>query len=259
MYRRAVCAIFALFAVAFASAANAQVIAEDDFEQGSWKSFWGSRRSVTISTEQPRSGVRSARFEFEAEPPGGDSFSELRFDLGREYRELTIEFDLYIPPNYFHRPESPNNNKFFRLWLNDYDDVEKLGASLLSQGTSGESRIGTDYSKEAHRSISTGVKNAPDFITASDKGKWTAIRIYVKAASDAENGIIRIYKNGQLFLNDTGLRNHIPGTQGYRHGYLLGWANSGFAQETVFYIDNVRFLAGDAAKPAPKPPHLTVK
>jgi hypothetical protein len=26
-----------------------------------------------------------------------------------------------------------------------------------------------------------------------------------------------------------------------RNGYLLGWANSGFAQETVFYVDNVKF------------------
>lgn len=250
---------FVLFGLILAKSAQAQVIVQDDFEGGQWKSFWGSKTRASVSSERPRDGRYSARFAFQAAAPGDDSFSELRFDLGGEYRELTIEFDLFVPSNYRHRPDSPDNNKFFRLWLHDYDDVEKIGASLRSQGTTGNSRIGTDYRKEANLGMSTTLKSANDFITAADKGKWMKVSIYIKSATNTSNGIIRIFKNGRLFLDDSGIKNHVAGTQGYRYGYLLGWANSGFAEETIFYIDNVRFLASESVNSAPRPPvQLTV-
>ena len=45
-----------------------------------------------------------------------------------------------------------------------------------------------------------------------------------------------------------------------RRGYLLGWANSGFDEETIFYIDNVEFHDTDImGTPAPNPPTLEVQ
>ena len=54
---------------------------------------------------------------------------------------------------------------------------------------------------------------------------------------------LRVYKNGQLFLESVEIPNHDgETTSGYRYGYLLGWANSGFNDDTVLYIDNVKFF-----------------
>jgi len=33
----------------------------------------------------------------------------------------------------------------------------------------------------------------------------------------------------------------------FEDGYLLGWANSGFNEETVMYIDNVVFSTGETS------------
>lgn len=236
------------------SIAHANLVREDNFEQGKWASFWGAKTGVTVTSNAAKDGAYSARFFYPARPDGGDGWSELRFDLGNYYNELAIQFDLYIPANYEHRnSDGPDNNKFFRLWSETYNDKEKVGASIMPQG-SGESRIGSDYRKTAAKGVSTAIVSANDFITSKDYGKWVKIVIYIKAATDTNNFILKIYKNGALHLSDSHNNNYVAGTQGYRRGYLLGWSNSGFNQDTVFYIDNVKFHDMDIMINAPMPP-----
>lgn len=249
------CFLVLLFSASFA---KADVIAEDDFESGSASRIWGSMADATVAqlpSHTGRSG-NALRFLFKGVASDKDSWAEARFDLGREYTQLTIEFDLFVPSNYVHRKPSDNtdNNKFFRLWRVSYDDVEKLGASMLGQSTTGNSTIGSDYRVFADWGQSTAVKNATGFITADDRGKWMAVRIDIKAATDTTLGSIKIYKNGKVHLDDATIKNHVAGTQGYRYGYLLGWANSGFNEDTIMYIDNVRFLDVVGARPLPPTP-----
>lgn len=248
--------VFILSLLLCVPSAYADVIAEDDFESGRFKSVWGALTSVTLA-ELPSYTKREGhamRFFFQGGNSTADSFSEARFDLGREYMQLTIEFDLYVPTNYNHRRpgDNTNNNKFFRLWTKTYDDIEKVGASMLTED--GGSTIGSDYRLEPSYGQSTAVKNESRFITEEDKGRWMAVRIDVKAPTDKSLGSIRIYKNGRLHLNDDRVKNHLPGSQGYRYGYLLGWANSGFSEDTIMFIDNVRFLDRVAARPLPPIP-----
>jgi len=248
--------VIILSLILFFPSAYSDVIAEDDFESGRFASVWGSLTSVSL-VELPSSTKRQGnamRFVFKGGNSTADSFSEARFDLGREYMQLTIEFDMYVPSNYYHRrpADNTNNNKFFRLWTKTYDDLEKVGASMLTEG--GGSTIGSDYRKAVDKGQSTAVLNEGGFITSEDKGRWMAVRIDVKAPTDSSLGSIRIYKNGRLHLNDSSIKNHVPGSQGYRYGYLLGWANSGFDEDTIIYIDNVRFLDRVAARPLPPIP-----
>ena len=59
----------------------------------------------------------------------------------------------------------------------------------------------------------------------------------------------------------------LDGYGGFDRGYFLGWSNSGFDEDTVFYIDNVEFsttsLIGTVISApkiaAPKPPVLFTK
>lgn len=248
--------LLCLMLIFFVHAATADVIAEDDFESGKLSPVWGSLTSasvVDLPKETKRDG-RAMRFFFKGGNSTADSFSEARFDLGREYLQLTIEFDMYVPTNYNHRRpgDNTNNNKFFRLWTKTYDDLEKVGASMLTEG--GGSTIGSDYRKAVDKGQSTAVMNESGFITAEDRGRWMAVRIDVKAATDKSLGSIKIFKNGKLHLNDSTIKNHVAGEQGYRYGYLLGWANSGFSEDTIIYLDNVRFLDRIAARPLPPIP-----
>jgi len=231
------------------------LIVSDDFEN-ELASFWGSTPWTGISDEFPKDGNYSLRFQFNGVPEGEDSWAEARFDLGDEYTELSIKFDLYIPSNYEHRAHNAGqgwtNNKFFRLWKDAYDDSEKVGASMWNEFDNGSSQTGNNtYNSRLSLDyrVTTGTSSTnltEDFIAqANDLGQWMSIVIYIKAPTDTTDTEFRFYKNGQLFLEDTFNNNWEPGTQGYQKGYLLGWANSGFTEETILYIDNVAFYDGD--------------
>ncbi len=249
--------IATLLVAAMNSSVNAGIIVSDDFETGNWAAFWGAKAYATVSPDLAKDGNYAAKLVYPGVVIDEDGWAELRFDLGSSYEELSIRFDLYIPGNYKHR-DAPggDNNKFFRLWNDTYNDLEKLGAGFIKQGDIGESAIGTDYRRFADWGVSTAVVKAGDFITMADVGKWMSIVIYVKAATDLAPAEIRIYKNGRLHLEDTPSLNFKAGTQGYRYGYLLGWANSGFTEETMFYIDNVKFHDNDIMSGVPSDPDL---
>ena len=196
------------------------------------------------------------QFTFNGTAPGGDAWAEQRFDLGRVYPELLISFDMYIPDGteawggaaYNHRVESPGNNKFFRLWGTGYNDREKVGASLFPDST------GTSYSKiRAEWSVGgggigeKGVARTP-FITTL--GTWTSVKIYAKAATTDQYGSMKIWKDDTLVLDNTyGINNYTTGeAHGYRYGYLLGWANSGFTNTTYILLDNVSISTPQPAR-----------
>lgn len=233
----------------------AVVIAEDNFDTGVKSSLWKDFAYTTVEKLPSESGRDGYGLKFWYRGNSSDiedATAEARFDLNKEYTEVLIEFDLFVPLNYRHLMPSDKvaNNKFLRLWQTNYSEGEQIGAGTLVQDNNGTSIIGTDHKLYPNWGISTGVKQARNFITADDLGKWISIKIYASAPTDQHPGSIRIYKNKYLLLDDTNIANILPGTQGWRYGYLLGWANSGFREDTIFYMDNVRF----SEESPPKPP-----
>jgi hypothetical protein len=224
---------------------SGNLIDSDDFETGSFASGpWGSSPNCDVTSTNPKDGIYSAEFVYEGSGTGGDAWSELRFDLGAQYDELMVKYDLYIPDNYEHRDESPDNNKYFRFWPIDFGDDEKIGASMKT--TDGiTSSIGSDYRFSAGGGMHTSVSRKEGFIVEADRGLWIPMAIYAKAPTATTNCVWRIYKNNLLFHSDDFDNDFIGGTNGYRYGYLLGWANSGFDNETIFYMDNVEFWDAD--------------
>lgn len=245
------------FAFLGTSIAHANLISEDNFEQGKWASFWGSKTGVSISSAAAKDSTYSARFFYPARADGGDGWSELRFNLGSPRTEIAIQFDLYIPSNYEHRNSTgPDNNKFFRLWNTSggySSDNEKIGASLNPNSSTTGSNLTMEYRDSAREGVGSQGSTS-NFIVPNDYGKWTRFVIYIKAATNSAPAILRFYKNGTLFKQITAPINYDPGTQGYQYGYLLGWSNSGFNQDTVFYIDNVKFYDADIMSNLPMPP-----
>jgi hypothetical protein len=91
--------------------------------------------------------------------------------------------------------------------------------------------------------------------------------VHVKAASSANNdGVIQIWRDGVQIVSATNLPTYPSGGAGnyYNFGYLLGWANAGFAQATNVYIDDVTFSTtsstansgggGSSTTAVPEPP-----
>lgn len=216
--------------------------------------LWSDASYVSGSDLNASSGDRAARFMFKA---GDESTAELRFDLGGDYREVSIEFRLYMPNGeeayggaaYRHR--NLKNNKFFRLWPGseaDYDSGEKLGASLWGMEESeSESELQADWSKDGSPAVGPGLTQdpAPNFLGAADQGAWQTIRIDVRAATAKGSGpgALVISKNG-VALSEEAPDNYTEGQpHSFRFGYLLGYANSGFDEDTLVFVDDVCVIA----------------
>lgn len=235
----------------------------DNFDNGQRNNAngfqWLGNVEPRISNERAYSGSYAMRFQFNASAPGGQAWSEERFDMGRYLPEVAIQYMIWVPSNYKHRAglnNAPVNNKFLMLWRDVYG------------GTDGTWAVGIewwrthDYQSWGRFMSSEWDKNwmgdhyttEPAFMGAQapmKPGQWNRIRFHTKAASarGASDGVLRVWVNDVQMVNFTAGKFHNFATTfadaTLRRGYLLGYMNSGFDEQTIFYIDDVKFFAGN--------------
>lgn len=253
---------------------HAAVFFSDSFESGN-KNYvgptgakWTSSVSTSVTSEKSRTGKYSLKFLFKGNSSlTADANSEQRFYLGSNKNEVYVRYYVYFPSNYTIRAASgPTNTKLFRLWGNDYTNRNKVGMSI-GRGLGAYFEAVVEGSPR-ELSCNGGMGKVPDgggFTLGSEHlGKWTSFEYHFKKDSGSGDGIMRMYVNGQLKID---LRNQSwagsPCSPGYfLNGYLMGWSNSGFNQDTVVYIDDVVFsdsyigTGGNTTPPPPTPPNL---
>ena len=172
---------------------------------------------------------------------GSSSWSEQRVHYPQT-NDVWIKYDLYIPTNYVHQNASRTNNKFLAVYRNPYNTLGfQVNWSIDANGSGGSNLKVHRYRNSKEESIISpaGGKN---FLTANDRGKWVSIIAHVKPPTDANtnDGVMQMWKNGVNVCNETNLDDYGGAGNNYTDElYLLGWANSGYAQETIFYIDNL--------------------
>lgn len=250
--KRAASFVIAL-ALTGAGSAYSAVIFQDDFSSGGFDKTnggarWTSRVDVNIASSPNVVGPNSAKFTFKGSSDlSEDAFSEMRFDLGGLYKELWIQFYLYVPDNYYHRDAtSTDNNKVLRLWPADYNNNEKVGLSAW-RGSGGGSTMIADWSSQGDGIGPKGDRYS-SFITSADRGRWMKLKVHViAAASSSVPGSIRVWKNDELIIDNYQIMDSYYGGEphAYRYGYLLGWSNSGFNETTNMYIDGVIFATSE--------------
>ena len=236
----------------------------DDFDtcalsKAAGGSGFGWRSALGGATERPavtraiaHSGECSLKFTFAAGGKGVDAWSEQRFALGKRLGELYIQWYQYWPdgteqpsvgPKFHHRQDKgPNNNKFLRLWDDDYRHYRvKLGFSTIPKGN-GDSEMMTEYGTNERGVGASGAKGDNRAITEYERGHWVKIQVHVRLSSAANNdGVIEMWVDGVRTIGNYSLR-LFPGSIAgnyLRNGYLMGWANSGFNQQTSTYVDDV--------------------
>jgi hypothetical protein len=210
------------------------------------------------------------------------------------YKEVWLSYDLFVPANYYHRSsgsgyEGSNNKGFFYLWHGPYESAQTQTATSLQWWPSGVYRsedgvsiqslqtwghtFVPDYVSPLHTSEGEGhypMRFSKAFIP-QDYGKWVnyTFRIYAGSVPGAKDGVVEIYKNNKLiiqFLNYDSVREEVGRPLGYDKGYLLGYANTGFSEETIFRMTNFRFgtskegVMGTGIKSLPNAPsNLSIK
>lgn len=239
----------------------------DGFETGNYGRsngfVWAAPTRVTVSDDRAYTGKYALKFRFPGSLRGNDAFSEQRFDFGRYTKSIWIEYMLYVPQNFRHRNDLPNNNKFIVLWKDAYgsqsgewqisweyrrlNDTASLGELMSSRWDELEVTGGGPWpSPRPPRQVELiGGRGALRI------GQWNRVRFMAKAASSrtAEDGESRLWVNETLVLKYTTGRffgaDPVKGDATLRRGYLLGWANSGFDEETVFFLDDIKFYTSD--------------
>ncbi len=238
------------------SVSYAQVMFTDDFETGNLSKTqngftWNPTTNPAIVDFQ---GSKVARFKFNATGPGGDAWSEMRFALGNYYRDVWLQYDLFVPTGYKQR--SPGGDKsFVHLWTDDYSAVNGIGAGFSSWSESSlnlDRVLSFNQYMPQNGHIYDELRGRPKSIDDTMIGNWTTITINIRAGTGASDGVARIWKNGVLaydfsaanhpswynmskFLYQAGKNNR------FNNGYIFGWSNSGYDTLTYLYIDNFKF------------------
>ena len=238
---------------------GAAPIFSDGFESGGLGSAsggfsWDGSQRTDVTGARPYSGSRSLEFTYGSDAWGADSFSEQRFSYPAT-SQIWIEYWLYVPQNYRHRADEPSNNKFFRLFSEPDDGTFSLTLETLASGN--ETVSATDRFKSEsggnlgipYKTEGTANVIGPTAAYPIQIGTWTRIRIHFHSSS---NGLTRDGRV-EFWANDTLVKsldwdfwpNKGSGPVRIDRGYLLGWANSGFSQQTKFYIDDFKLWTSD--------------
>lgn len=214
---------------------------------------WGDGGVVT--TINPRTGSYSLQFPFQQKPDGGDNSIEKHFYLTTRLSEFWVRMYVYIPLNFKHRDQASDgtNNKMLIVYSAPYPSGYLSGINFLrvSDYQSSLMVINFNNGEEA------GYLTPNDaFIVPADKGTWMEViyRCKVSTSGSSNDGVIQIWKNGTLVADYTNLNTYGGDGKNYiDQGYLFGWQNSGYDEETIFYIDDIEF-SGTAISPADPTP-----
>lgn len=193
-------------------------------------------------------GEHCLRFRY----PALEAWSEQRFDMGAAYPEVWIRYWIRVPHNFVH--ENPTgssaNNKWFALWMDDYSqhgDGPTIVWNFWPQG-GGTSRFTFSLSQESPSTEPGHHAGYEDFMVhPRDQGRWMQVVLYAKRASapGETDGVAQIWRRweGELthtLLSETAGRGFgapAGGPDGWAAGYVMGWSNSGYAEDTEFLLD----------------------
>lgn len=239
---------------------GASFIVKEDFEKGvldsryssgfRWGQTWQSVRMSVVRDDQyivwnkgsvaegpvsgadweGHSGTHALRFAY---PAGQNGWAEQRFSLGAAYPELWIGYWLRVPSSWTHGTGVDSNNKFFAIWMDEYEKQGPTGV-IQTRNRNGSSKISPYVRTRANRHL--GEDPGMTFIDVpADRGRWMQVVIHVKMASEqsAADGIFELYRRWEgektfesIFAYENWDNYHVGGNRGFAHGYLLGWFNA---------------------------------
>jgi len=230
---------------------------QDNFDTGTRTSangfLWSSSSGrVVVSSAHSLSGTHSLAFRFGPDTLKQDSSAEQRFRLGRNLSEFWLEYFIRIPENFTVRADGgPANNKFFAVWAEAYStagDLQLITEFERNTVTASRARMLSMSENFPASSIRKDGFQNNNFLTEALRGQWKRVRVHVKASSGSQqlDGIYEGWLDDELMWRSSNWSIWYPGGKNYfSQGYFMGWANSGYTEETLFFIDNVKFYSAD--------------
>jgi hypothetical protein len=143
------------------------------------------------------------------------------------------------------------NNKFCALWGGAYS---QNGTSVVEYDTDYAGYSNTDGNIPSHQFGQTdthGTQNnvpsdgsAFQLLTAGQTHEYT-VRRKKSSAQGATDAITEVWKDGALVYYDRNGLNFDTTFNFYERGYLFGYSNSGFKEQTDFYVTKYEFYGAN--------------
>lgn len=246
------------------------VFFSEDFESGgllsptsSDGSAWGASNagtadgdSVGVSDGLSRSGNYSLRFFFHGAPTG-DAWSEQRFVLGGDGRtDFYLSFWAYFPSNYTIRDaDGTDNTKIAMTWADQYSGEGRFNTEIdtasgdisIRQWRQAPFPYTNAQCSDDGGTLTWGPSN--DAWSTSDDGfnlydtlgEWTHWVFHFRLDDgDTVESLRELWIDGVQVISVEESVIGAPCSPNYiKNGYLMGWSNSGFDEDTTVYIDDV--------------------
>lgn len=192
-------------------------------------------------------GHHAMRFRY----PANDNMAEQRFTIGSANPEIWVSFWWRVPINFFHNSGN-SNQKLSALWMDGYEG-SGFGPTVTTQfreNGSGGSNLTVYYyaTDEGQAQRHSGEIGGGDLITTpDDRGRWMHLIWHARAATDSgtADGVIQIWRKweGGSYSQLVDISNaaiHAPdsGPIGFQSGYVMGWANAPYSENTEFLMDD---------------------
>ncbi len=149
--------------------------------------------------------------------------------------------------------EKTSNNKLLALWSNGYsgEGISPSVVWITWPTGDGGSTLQYQYAADNVGSGQLGPDSSSPivpFIALADRGKWIDFVVHIQMASTATatDGVIESWKRVEGAANYTKIITQTnamigerPGGGLFRNGYVFGWANSGFGDQTLFHNSRI--------------------
>ena len=111
-----------------------------------------------------------------------------------------------------------------------------LGGTAISYGH-------IEYSKGGGPNGQYDAASINPVISSTEIGAWITWNYYCKASTSdsANDGAIKWGKNGVWLDQLTNVDLHFNNVRGWENGYLMGWHNTGYTNNTLFDLDEIEF------------------
>ncbi|SFR98187.1 hypothetical protein SAMN05216559_1989 [Halomicrobium zhouii] len=234
---------------------NRTAVVEDEWPDGGRVVWHNEPRDEFVegADYRTRDGSRSLRFRY----PPEESWAEQRFTMNREgtgYDEVWIGYWIRVPHNFSHASGSgsPSNNKWLAVWMDGYSQKGTGATAVFNTWSSfdheeGAARATISASNAGGAGHHRGID---DFILPSrDRGRWmyTVHRLVTSSERGAADGTAhwwRRWEDAEEFELVKEVTDYVfdppsdpEKPQGWNKGYLMGWTNPNYAEETEFLID----------------------
>ncbi|MDK8464260.1 hypothetical protein [Marinobacter sp. SS13-12] len=271
-----------------AGAANGETLIVDSFESGDMSATnedgfdWGRNNRTSVVTAEgvvysngdkdiaipsgrdwgPKDGNHSLRFRY----PAGEPMAEQRFKLGKHYKDVWVTYWIRVPINF---TQGSQNSKFLSLWPSTYDRAGTVTWQTRPNGSGGANLVFQDGGVTSGEADSTSFITVPD-----DRGRWMHVAAHIKASSGptAKDGTIQFFRRWEGESSYTKIHEKLNADtwddssemQGISQGYIMGWANDPYDQNTEWLLDEFALhtqspIDNLAFSNKPNPPVLTLK